>query len=145
MKRTVRPLLAVVLIGLVMSCAGGLPKVPATPDAVLARADDYFNRGKNRQAVALYQEFLDRYVGNERADYAQYKLAESYLATGEYDLASVEYQVLITNYGYSEWVDEAIFQIGVCKWHQARRAEREQQESLDALSLQKRLREIGRA
>jgi len=84
--------------------------------------------------VALYQKFLESYVGHERADYAQYKLAESYLQGEQYELAAVEYQVLITNYGYSEWVDDAIYQTGVCYWKEAARAERDQQKALDALS-----------
>jgi outer membrane protein assembly factor BamD len=124
-----------VVLGLVLSsCAGGVSKVPATPEAVLKRADEYFNKGKDMQAVALYQKFLESYVGHERADYAQYKLAESYLHGEQYELAAVEYQVLITNYGYSEWVDDAIYQTGVCYWKEAARAERDQQKALDALS-----------
>jgi outer membrane protein assembly factor BamD len=91
-------------------------------------------KGKHLQAVALYQKFLETYVGNERADYAQFKLAEAYLEGEEYELAAVEYQVLIVNYGYSEWVDEALFQTGVCLWRQAPRQERDQQKSMDALS-----------
>jgi outer membrane assembly lipoprotein YfiO len=116
------------------SCAGGMPKVPATPDAVLERADEYLSRGKRTQAIALYQQFLDRYVGHERADYAQFKLAESYLAAHEFALAAVEYQVVVSNYGYSEWVDDALFQIGVCYWREAPRTARDQQKALDALS-----------
>jgi outer membrane protein assembly factor BamD len=108
--------------------------VPATPEAVLARADDYLKRGKHLQAVTMYQKFLDSYVGNERADYAQYQLAESYRVGKEYELAAVEYQVVISNYGYSEWVDDAIFQLGVCYWKEAPRAERDQQKAVDALS-----------
>jgi outer membrane protein assembly factor BamD len=124
----------VVLALLFASCAGSTSRVPATPEAVLKRADEYFNKGKHLQAVAMYQKFLESYVGHERADYAQYKLAESYLQGGEYELAATEYQILITNYGYSEWVDDAIFQTGVCYWKQAPRAERDQQKALDALS-----------
>jgi outer membrane protein assembly factor BamD len=119
---------------MVVSCAGGVSRVTATPDTVLKRADDYFNKGKHVQAAEMYQKFLDSYVGHERADYAQYKLAESHLQGHDYELAAVEYQVLITNYGYSEWVDDAIFQTGVCYWKEASRAERDQQKSLDALS-----------
>ncbi|HET6349242.1 MAG TPA: outer membrane protein assembly factor BamD [Candidatus Krumholzibacteria bacterium] len=121
------------LAALSASCAGGVSKIPATPGAVLAKGDDYLRRGKDLQAVTMYQKFLEKYVGNERADYAQYKLAESYLAGHEYELAAVEYQVLITNYGYSEWVDDALFQTGVCLWRQAPRVERDQQKAVDAL------------
>ena len=128
------PALWLALVWLASSCASGVTKVPATPDAVLARADDYLKRGKHLQAVALYQKFLDSYVGHERADYAQFKLGEAYLAGHEYELANVEFQRLITNYGYSEWVDDAVFESGVCLWQQAPKPERDQQKSVDALS-----------
>jgi outer membrane protein assembly factor BamD len=111
-----------------------MPKVPATPAAVLERADDYLKRGKETEAIALYTQFLERYPGHERADYAQYKLAESYFQTGEYTLASVEYQILISNYGYSEWVDEAVFQLGVCNWKEAPKYPRDQQKSMEAIN-----------
>lgn len=130
----VLPVLAAALAWCVMSCAGGMPKVPAAPDDVLARADDLLERRKHLQAVTLYQKFLESYIGHERSDYAQFKLGEAYLEGEEYELAAVEYQVLITNYGYSEWVDDAIFQSGVCLWRQAPRAPRDQQKSIDALS-----------
>jgi outer membrane assembly lipoprotein YfiO len=129
-----RPVLVVVLALCVVSCAGGMPKVPAKPEEVLKRADDLLAKGKHLQAVALYQKFLENYVGHERADYAQYQLGQSYLGAEDYELAAVEYQVLITNYGYSEWVDDAIFQTGVCLWRQAPKPQRDQQKSIDALS-----------
>lgn len=129
-----RLLAGVALAWMLSSCAGGMPKVPAKPDDVLTRADELLKKGKHLQAVALYQKFLESYVGNERADYAQYKLAEAYLEGEEYEMAAVEYQVLIANYGYSEWVDEALFQTGVCLWRQAPRQQRDQQKSVDALA-----------
>ena len=122
--------LLVVLAG----CVGGMPKVPATPDAVLERAQDYQRRGKNIQAAALYQQFLERYAGNERADLAQFNLAETHFADGDYPVAAVEYQVVISNYGYSEYVDDALFKTGVCFWKQAPRPQRDQQKSIDALN-----------
>lgn len=135
MRRSALRLVSVVVVAwLLSSCAGSMPKVPAKPDDVLARADDYLKKGKHLQAVALYQKFLEQYVGNERADYAQFKLAEAYLEGEEYELAAVEYQVLISNYGYSEWVDDALFQTGVCLWRQAPRKERDQQKAVDALA-----------
>ena len=60
---------------MLVGCAGGMPKVPATPPAVLERADDYLRRGKEREAIALYTQFIERYAGHERADYAQFQLA----------------------------------------------------------------------
>ncbi|MDH4037975.1 MAG: outer membrane protein assembly factor BamD [Candidatus Krumholzibacteria bacterium] len=123
-----------VALAVVSGCVGGMPKVPATPDAVLERAQDYQTRGKYIQAAALYQQFLERYAGHERADFAQYMLAETHFEDRDYSLAAVEFQVVISNYGYSEYVDDALFKIGVCYWNQAPRSQRDQQKSFDALS-----------
>lgn len=132
-RRVLRALAVVCAAALLGGCVGGMPKVPASPNAVLERADDYFRRGKEREAIALYGQYIERYPGHERVDYAQFRLAEGYFKTEEYGLASVEYQILIANYGYSEWVDDAVFQLGVCSWLEAPRYPRDQQKSIDAL------------
>ena len=124
---------AVLVVALFSGCAGGMPKVPATPQAVLERADDYQRRGKEREAIALYTQFIERYAGHERADYAQFQLGEAHFKAREYPMAAVEYQLLISNYGYSEWVDDAVFQLGVCAWNEAPKYPRDQTKSVDAL------------
>jgi outer membrane protein assembly factor BamD len=129
--RALATVAAAVVLG---GCVGGLPKVPATPESVLAQADEQFRRGKNREALSLYEAFVERYAGHDRADYAQFRLASCHFAMHDYALAAVEYQVVITNYGYSEWVDDALFQIGVCYWNEAPKPPRDQQKSVDALS-----------
>src|SRR5262249_40983330 len=48
-------LLATLLVG----CAGKTSRIPATPESVLKRADEYFNKGKSMQAAELYQKFLE--------------------------------------------------------------------------------------
>jgi outer membrane protein assembly factor BamD len=115
------------------SCVGGVPKVPATPDAVLARADEYSKKGKTIQAAALYQAFLERYAGHDRADYAQFMLAQTHFDSGDYQLAFVEYQVVMSNYSYSEYVGDALFQTGVCDWKQSPKVQRDQQKTTEAL------------
>lgn len=132
-RRVFRALAVACAAALLGACVGGMPKVPASPNAVLERADDYFRRGKEREAIALYGQYIERYPGHERVDYAQFQLAESYFKAEEYGLAAVEYQILIANYGYSEWVDDAVFQLGVCSWREAPRYPRDQQKSVDAL------------
>jgi outer membrane protein assembly factor BamD len=121
------------LIG-VLGCAGSIPKIPDDPEACLAKADSYFQRGKLFEAQELYKGFLSRFPGHDRSDYAQFQLAESYFRNKEYPLAAAEHQVLMSNYGYSEYVDDALFQIGVCYWLESPRPERDQQKTEDALS-----------
>jgi len=115
-------------------CAGSIPSIPDAPPAILAKADSYYNRSKFFQATELYKAFLSRYPGDDRSDYAQYRLAESYFNDQEYTLAAVEYQLVISNYGYSDYVDDALFQVGVCYWRETPKVVRDQQKAQDALS-----------
>lgn len=115
-------------------CAGSIPSIPNTPPAILAKGDSYYDRGDLFKASEMYKAFLARYAGDDRSDYAQFRLAESYFHDEQYTLASVEYQLLISNYGYSDYVDDALFQIGVCFWLDTPKVVRDQQKARDALS-----------
>jgi outer membrane protein assembly factor BamD len=42
--------------------------------------------------------------------------------------------VVITGYGYSEYVDDALFKTGLCYWKESPRVQRDQQKTTDALS-----------
>ena len=132
-RRDVFPLLLLVVV--MMACAGGMPKIPDTPDSVIEKADEYFERGRFFQASELYNAFIERYPGHDRSDYAQYRLAQSFYLDGQFELAAVEYRVIVSRYGYSEFVDDALFQIGVCFLEQAPRTDRDQQKTLEALQM----------
>jgi len=127
-------LFALMALAAMTACAGSIPSIPNTPEAIVEKGDQYFERGKYFQASELYKAFMERYAGHDRSDYAQFRLAESYFADEQYPLAAVEYQVLISNYGYSEYVDDAIFRMGVCFWEQAPKSALDQQRTVDALS-----------
>ncbi len=134
-KRSVWLFGLVLMVSLyLLGCAGGMPKVPDTPEAVLAKADEYYEKNKFYQAQELYKAFISRYPGHDQSDYAQFMLAESYLGNREYPLAAVEYQILLSNYGYSEYVDDALFKIGLCYFYESPKPERDQQKAVDALS-----------
>ena len=116
-------------------CAGGIPSIPSSPDALLAKAKDHFDRGKYYQAQELYKAFLARYPGHSQSDEAQFFLAESHFEDKEYPLAAVEYRVLTSNYGYSDYVDDAFYKIALCSAREAPRYDLDQTKSFEALSL----------
>jgi outer membrane protein assembly factor BamD len=126
---------AMVVVALVLAsgCAGGLPSIPDDPEAILKRADAYFERKQFFQSQELYKAFIQRYPGDDRGDYAQVRLAESLYKGGDFALAAIEYHVLITDYGYSEYVDDAYFQEALCFYHQALKPPLDQRKRLDAL------------
>jgi outer membrane protein assembly factor BamD len=127
--------LIVVLTALAAAgCGGGVPRIPDTPEAVLAKADQYYEQSKFFQAQELYKAFLSRYPGHDRGDYAQFMLGESFFNNREWPVAAVEYQILMNNYGYSEYVDDGLFKLGLCYYHEAPKSQRDQQKSEDALS-----------
>ncbi|HVO76971.1 MAG TPA: outer membrane protein assembly factor BamD [Candidatus Bathyarchaeia archaeon] len=131
--RVVSVLLAAAAI-LVASCGG-----PYTPKKInvasdkLAVADRLFDRHEYGRSALEYKDFLATFAGDERGDYAQFRLAESYRLDGEYALAEVEYQILINDYGYSEYVDDAFYLEGLCSFRQSPRAERDQTKTYEAL------------
>jgi len=116
------------------SCGG-----PYTPKRVnvggdkLALADRLFEQGRFGHAALEYKDFLVTFTGDERNDYAQFRLAESYRMDEEYPLAESEYRVLINDYIYSEYVDDAFFLEGICSFEQTQRVERDQTKSHQAL------------
>jgi outer membrane assembly lipoprotein YfiO len=115
-------------------CAGTMPSIPNTPEDIIAKGDQYFKRGKYYPSQELFKAFLTRYSGNERSDYAQFMLAESYFHMEEYALAAVEYRILVTNYGYSEYVAEGYFKEALCSYHQAPKPQLDQTKAYDAAS-----------
>ncbi|MEJ2722027.1 MAG: outer membrane protein assembly factor BamD [bacterium] len=124
----------VAINALVMGCAGGVPKIPSDPEEILAKGERYYEQQKYFGAQGLFKAFLTRFPGHDRSDYAQFMLAESYYADRDYAMAAVEYQVLVTNYGYSEYVDDGYFKQALCSYKQAPKPQLDQTMSYDALS-----------
>jgi outer membrane protein assembly factor BamD len=127
----------VLIVGVAFSAAscGGpyTPKKINVSGGKLAVADQLFAKGKYGDAALEYKDFLATFAGDERCDFAQFRLAESYRMDKEYALAEVEYRILISDYGYSEYVDDAFFLEGVCAFKQSPRVERDQTKSYEAL------------
>jgi outer membrane protein assembly factor BamD len=118
----------------IIGCAGGVPKIPNDPEEILSKGDRYFERDKYFGAQELFKAFLTRFPGHDRSDYAQFMLAESYYGNRDYPMASVEYQILVTNYGYSEYVDDGYFKNAMCSIKQAPKPQLDQTMSYDALA-----------
>jgi outer membrane protein assembly factor BamD len=128
-------LLIVIWTAVLLSCAAGIPSIPNSPEAVIAKGEDFFNRGKYFQARELFKSFLEKYPGHDLSDKAQFYVAECYFNDKEYPLAAVEYRVLVSNYGYSEYVDDAFFKTALCAYKQSPRADLDQSKSFEAISL----------
>jgi outer membrane protein assembly factor BamD len=133
-RHTVSWCVVMVCCAALMGCAGGMPSIPNSPEDIIAKGERYFNRGKYYQSEELFKAFIERHAGDDRSDYAQFMLAESYFKDREYALAAVEYRILVTNYGYSDYVDEGFFGEALSKYYQAPKAELDQSKAYEALS-----------
>ena len=134
-KTFVRALAVLALLAVVLTSCGGpySAKNINVPDEKLRIADELYSRKKFTQAGIEYKDFLAVFAGDERSDYAQFMLAESYRGAKEFALASVEYRILIADFGYSEFIDDAFFLEGLCSFEMTQRAERDQRQAYDAL------------
>ncbi len=129
--------LSAALVGVMflVSC-GGAYTAKRIPDAdeKIVLAGQLFDRGKFGQAAVEYKDFLADFAGDERGDLAQFRLAECYRLDGEYPLAALEYRILINDYGYSEYIDDAFYLEGLSSFMQHPRPEREQAKTFEALT-----------
>lgn len=132
-----------VALVLIVSCGGPYKakQIERAGDK-LELADDLFARKKYKEAAAEYKDFLAVFAGNERGDYAQFKLAECYRFDEDYPLAAVEYRILINDYGYSDYIDDAFFLEGLCAFMQKQRPERDQTKTYEALGRIKRFLQL---
>jgi outer membrane protein assembly factor BamD len=120
---------------LVTSCGGPYTaRRVSLPNEKIAIADLLFQRGKYADAAIEYKDFLATFAGDERSDYAQFRVAESYRMDEDYALAAVEYRILINDFGYSEYIDDAFFLEGLCAFEQSPRSERDQTKTYEAFA-----------
>ena len=132
-----------VLAALAASCGGPYTaRNVNVPDEKLRLADELYSKGKYTQAGIEYKDFLAVFAGDERGDYAQFMLAESYRGAKDFALAAVEYRILIADYGYSEYIDDAFYLEGLCAFEMSQRAERDQSSTYDAMMRINRFLEI---
>jgi outer membrane protein assembly factor BamD len=118
-----------------LSCGGPYTsKKIDDPEQKLELANKLFDRRDYKAAAVEYKSFLASFAGDERSDFAQFRIAESYRLSHEFLMASVEYRILINDFGYSEYVDDAFYLEGLCSFMLAPAAERDQTRSYEALS-----------
>jgi len=122
------------VLTLVASCGGPYKARRVNlPNEKLAIADMLFQREKYTDAAVEYKDFLASFAGDERSDYAQFRVAECYRMDEDYALAAVEYRILINDFSYSDYIDDAFFLEGLCAFGQAPRIERDQSKTFEAL------------
>ena len=88
---------------------------PATVDSDPGNAEMYqkaymaYVNGNFDAAIAGFERYLELYQDSERADLAQYWIAESFFSLGEFETALREYDKLIAQYPNSDRIPAAYF------------------------------------
>jgi TolA-binding protein len=80
-------------------------------DCICRIADAYFDMGDYREAQKHYDEVLDKYQDHYYADYAQYRLGETFMGLGEAGSAIITFKSLINNFPNSGLLDKALLQL----------------------------------
>lgn len=128
-----RFIFSIFILIIIASCGGPYTaKVVNQPSRKLSIADRLFSEQNYQEAAVEYKDYLAVFAGDERNDYAQFQLAECYRMDEDYPLAAVEYRVLINDYGYSTYVDDAFYLEALCYFKQSRRVERDQTKTFEA-------------
>ncbi len=93
--------------------SGSAAAATSVEDTFSAAYADYA-KGNYALALAGFQEFLRRYPGSELADNAQFWIAESYYAQGDFTTAAERYDQVVKNYPKGDRVPAALLKRGLC-------------------------------
>jgi outer membrane protein assembly factor BamD len=114
-------------------CASGRHPVIAPPAEILAHGERAFDRGRFRDAEAVFKQFLDHYPGDPAAPRVQLGLARSILGEKEYERARTEFTALTERYPDSPEMEEARYYVGVAYARESLPAEMDQAQTRKAL------------
>ena len=110
------------------SLAPGELPVPGGSDSVNYRAAfELLKEQRYDEAGMAFQQFLQSFPDSQRANNAQYWLAESFYVTDQFERALQEFELVITRYPDSPKVPDALLKMGYCnyaleRWNDARGA-----------------------
>lgn len=130
-----RLLLVISLLGVGTAfCSGRQGKAVMHPEDRLALADQLRAEGKCSKAVVEYEQLLSEFPSQRVAERAEFGLGTCRTELEEYDLAVHGFEDFIDSYPKSDLLDDAIYMIALIYIRQAPRPERDQTNTVKALS-----------
>jgi outer membrane protein assembly factor BamD len=129
-----RGALAALCLGAI-GCAGNDIPADASPENILAHAEEKLAAGKYLDAVEAYQYFLRTHPGTAMTPLAKLRLGDARFGLEEYILAEGEYQHIVSDFPASPLVEEARFKIALCAYESTYPYNRDQSETERALVL----------
>ena len=130
-----RLLAAAVLLILVASmsgCAwwdsvwGKEPRVRQTPEGLYQRGFEQYKKGEYKKAIEIFTRVRDEYPLNPIALMAELGIADSYFENEQYIDAEVAYNSFVELHPTNPNVPYAMFQLGMCHYHQMQTIDRDQ-------------------
>jgi TolA-binding protein len=90
-------------------CVRHFPDLPAASEALFQQGLAQQGLGKNAEALALYQQVIDRAPNEEVAARAQFQIGKLQFDDKQYDAASQSFVKVVYGYSFPRWQAEAAF------------------------------------
>lgn len=132
--------LGIVLLAVILSSCGNYNKIVKSSDYEFKykKAVEYYEDGEYVKSGTLFRELVNIYRGTSRADKIYFFYAKSMIGQKDYLMAGHYFNTLISESPTSEYVEEAQYMVGYCKYLISPKARLDQQvtqEAIDALQL----------
>lgn len=127
-------ILSLVIALAALRCGGGDLLPEGDPADRVRAAEQYLERGKNRQALEAFQIIARTYPGTEWEEAARVGIARSHRGMKDYPTAIQLYETFMRRFPRSDHVDDAAFEIGLCYAEQRKRPQLDPEMNRKALT-----------
>lgn len=131
-SRLLAAALLLVLLASMSGCAwwdsiwGKEPRVRQTPEGLYQRGFEQYKKGEYKKAIEIFTRVRDEYPLNPIALMAELGIADSYFENEQYVDAEVAYNSFVELHPTNPNVPYAMFQLGMCHYHQMQTIDRDQ-------------------
>lgn len=133
MRRALRRLVPLLLVGLLAGCGGTLREQVASGTASYRSGKAAFDQGNWIDAIADLKAYVGQYPGTELTDDALYYLGQSYVEIKDYALASSQFDRLVRDFPGTPYAAAALYWLARCDDLQSHPAPLDQTETHRAL------------
>ena len=131
-SRLLAAALLLILVSSMSGCAwwdsvwGREPRVRQTPEGLYQRGFEQYKKGEYKKAIEIFTRVRDEYPLNPIALMAELGIADSYFENEQYVDAEVAYNSFVELHPTNPNVPYAMFQLGMCHYHQMQTIDRDQ-------------------
>ncbi len=124
------------LLFLLVGCASqDLAKLSVEEKSRLG--DEFYEKGEYSDAIPYYDAVVFQKIGSNTQE-VSFKLADCYLQKKQYDLASLEYKQILSDYPRFDRLNQVYFNLAVCYEHLAREPHYDQKERYEQIEILKK-------